>query len=374
MNVIMIPSVTGGLGHIGRTAALARAIARIAPHAKIEYLLDTEKMRPFNVDAAAAMGFRVNLLPLCPRTKRDAIVRACLAHADVIVEDTCRRLIAYRKLVPRAAWMSIPMYPLWDELFMDWPLLQQVDAIAWAYPPALEFPAELASLESKVLRIGPFLELGDIPKQRAARTSLGFSADEKVILYSPRGMSFGREFGEQVLAAVIGAVRTLRKKQSVRLVLTSVSQRDELRAPGVPEPLPNWVSVVPTLAPRQMLTYLRAADVAITEGSNATQEACALGTPVLMIPGTIYEAWLLGTHLHAVNGAKVIWIEKLGAPLLAKNLAELLNNKKSRQEVVANALHAVSGGLGIDAAARWVINAGARRTRRPKSLTTERRA
>lgn len=370
MNVIMIPSASGGLGHIGRTAALARAIARIAPLANIEYLLDTEKMRPFNVDAAAAMGYRVNLLPLSHRTERDAIVRACLSHADVIVEDTCRRLIPYRKIVPHAAWMSIPMYPLWDELFMDWPLLQQVDAIAWAYPPALEFPAELASLESKVLRTGPFLELGDIPKQRAARTACGFSKDDKVVLYSPRGMSFGREFGEQVLAAVIGAVRTLRKKQSLRLVLTSVKHRDELRAPGVPDPLPSWVSVVPTLAPRQMLTYLRAADVAITEGSNATQEACALGTPVLMVPGTIYEAWLLGTHLKAVNGAKVIWIEKLNASLMAENIAELLTNKKSRQAIVANALNVVSGGLGVDAAARWVIRAGSSKKLRPR--TTER--
>ncbi len=111
MNVIMIPSVTGGLGHIGRTAALARAIARIAPGVEIEYLLDTEKLRLFNVDAAAAMGYRINLLPKRERSNRDAIVRACLAHADVIVEDTCRTLIPYRKVVPHAAWLSVPMPP-----------------------------------------------------------------------------------------------------------------------------------------------------------------------------------------------------------------------------------------------------------------------
>jgi len=361
MNVILIPSVRGGLGHIGRTAALARAITRLAPQTHIEYLLDVEEIRAFNIDAAAAMGYRVNFLPLRHRNERDPVVRACLGHADVIVEDTSRSLIPYRAIVPHAAWLSIPMYPLWDELFMDWPLLQQVDAIAWAYPPALEFPPELASLSAKVLRTGPFMELADIPKQRAARNSLGFAPTEKILLYSPRGMSFGRDFGEQVLAAVIGAANILRKEQNVRLVLTSVNDRGDLRAPGVPEPLPKWISVVPTLASRQMLTYMRAADIAITEGSNATQEAAALGTPILMVPGTIYEAWVLGTHLQSVNGAKVIWIETVNASTLAENLRALLNDKGVRDTTVANAKQAVSGGSGVDAAARWVINAGKRR-------------
>lgn len=372
MNVIMIPSASGGLGHIGRTAALGRAITRIAPRTNIEYLLDMEKLRPFNVDAAAAMGYRVSLLPVRHRSDRDAIVRACLGHADVIVEDTCRSLIPYRQIVPHAAWMSIPMYPLWDELFMEWPLLQQVDAIAWAYPPALEFPAELASLESKVLRTGPFLEFGDIPQRRAARAALGFDADEKIVVYSPRGMSFGRVFGEQVLAALLGAVRAVHKKQRVKLVLTSVNDRDELRAPGVPDPLPKWVSVVPTLPQRQMLTYLRAADVAVTEGSNATQEACALGTPILMVPGTIYETWVLGTHLKKIDGAKVVWIENVDAATIAENLATLLNDARVRKRQTANAMNAVSGGKGVDTAAHWVIRAGRRANARRR--ITERAA
>lgn len=362
MNVIMIPSATGGLGHIGRTAALARAIARLKPDANIEYLLDTEKLRPFNVDAAAAMGYSVNFLPERTRTNREAIIRACLAHADVIVEDTCRTLIPYRKIVPHAAWMSVPMYPLGDELFLDWPMLHQVDAIAWAYPPALEFPAELAALKSKVIKAGPFFEIDDIPGKRTARARLGFSAEEKIVLYSPRGMSFGREFGEQVLAAVIGAIRNLRRKQPVRLVLTAVNDRKELRAPGVPDPLPKWVSVVPTLASRQMLTYLRAVDVAITEGSNATQEACALGTPILMVPGTIHETWLLGRHLQAVNGAEVVWIETVDTPTLTNKIGTLLNDQKLRKTLTASARQVVNGGLGVDAAARWVINAARRRT------------
>ena len=370
----MIPSAEGGLGHIGRTAALARAIERINSHARIEYLLDTERLRPFNVDAAAAMGYRVNLLPARKRSNRDAVVRASLAHADVIIEDTCRFLVPYRSIVPHPAWLSIPMFPLADELFLDWPVLRQVDAIAWAYPPALEFPPELAALRSKVIRTGPFLEIDDIPDKRAARRKLGIEAEEKVVLYSPRGMSFGRAFGEQVLAAVIGAVRALRKQYRVRLILTAVTNRDEIRAPGVPDPLPKWITAVPTVGARQMLTYIRAADVALTEGSNATQEACALGTPILMVPGPIYETWLLATHLHAVGGARVVWIEKVTAAALAATLQQLLHDARGRKTMTDNARQAVSGGGGVAAAARWVVEAGRARStgrRKPNAQATD---
>lgn len=365
----MLPSASGGLGHIGRTAALARAIARIAPHANIEYTLDAERIRAFNIDAAAAMGYRVNVMPARERRNRDGVVRASLAHADVIVEDTCRHLIPYRKIVPQAAWISIPMYPLGDELFNDWPLLQQVDAIAWAYPPALEFPAELAALRPKIIESGPFLEIEEIADKRAARRRIGIAADEKIVLYSPRGMAFGRAFGEKVLAAVVGAVRALRKKHVVRLVLPAVDDRNELRAPGVPHPLPKWVMPIPTIGSHEMLTYIRAADVAVTEGSNATQEACALGTPVLMVPGSIYETWLLGTHLHAASAATVVWIEAVDTPTLHARLAALLEDSVLRDVLTANARQAVSGGRGVQAVASWIVAAGNARVRATSKRT-----
>ena len=118
MNVVMIPSVSGGLGHIARTATLARMLQKLDPTVNIEYLLDTQQLRPFNIDATARTGFRVNLLPPRPRDARNGIVRACLGHVDVIVDDSMRDLVPLRQIVPRAAWISIPMYPLGDEIFL----------------------------------------------------------------------------------------------------------------------------------------------------------------------------------------------------------------------------------------------------------------
>src|SRR5215204_1273835 len=67
--------------------------------------------------------------------RRDDIVQAGFGEADVIVDDVARYLLPLRRLVPQAAWISILMHPVGDELFMDWPLLAQMDALIWAYPP-----------------------------------------------------------------------------------------------------------------------------------------------------------------------------------------------------------------------------------------------
>ena len=355
MRVVMIPSASGGLGHIGRTAALARRLQRLDPSIELEYLLDTQELRPFNIDAAAATGHRVNLLPALTRNDRASIVRACLGSFDIVIEDTCRHLIALRPIVPKSTWISIPMYPLGDELFMDWPLLAQSDGIVWPYPPSLEFPAELARFAEKLIKTGPFLELEGIPGRPQARRQLRFAKDERVLIYAPRGMTFGRPFGEQVLAALIGAATQLAKRHKVRLILASVRDRDELRGPGIPDPLPDCVTVLGPLGPSQMLTYMRAADVAVTEGSNMTQEAAAVGTPILMIPGTIYEAWLLGTSLKAVNGAKVLWIETVSAASVLDALCDLLGPAPARRQLLANARKVIAGGGGVDAAARFVL-------------------
>ena len=355
MRVVLIPSASGGLGHIGRTAALARQLQRCDASIELEYLLDTDNLRAFNIDAAAATGYKVNLLPALKRSQRDAIVRAALSSADIVIEDTCRHLIALRSIVPKSTWISVPMYPLGDELFMDWPLLAQSDGIIWAYPPSLDFPAELAPFAAKLIRTGAFLELGAIPDRAQARRRLRFAPDERVLIYAPRGMTFGRSFGEQVLAALIGAVMQLAQRRKVRLVLASVRDRDELRGPGIPDPLPDCVTVRGALAPIQMLTYIRAADVAVTEGSNMTQEAAALNTPILMIPGTIYEAWLLGTRLREVNGAKVLWIETVSVASVRDALRELLGAAPRRRSLLANARKLIAGGGGVEAAARFVL-------------------
>ena len=360
MNVMMIPSVDGGMGHIARTATLARMLIRLDPTVKVEYLLDTERLRPFNIDATARTGFRVNLLPPRPRDRRDAIVRAGLGDADVIVDDTSRYLIPLRRIVPRAAWISLPMYPLGDELFNDWPHLVQTDGIIWAYPPVLDFPPELELSGTKVLRTGPFFDFDDVPEREAARARLGFGPDEEVLIYAPRGMSFGREFGERVLAGVVGGAAALRKRRKrIRLVLLAVSDPEELRAPGVPARLPAWVTVVGVVPPAEMTTYLRAADIAVTEGSNMTQEAAALGTPILMVPGAIYETWLLGTRLYEHRAAHIIWIERVTTAAVAETFDEILTDVEARAAMTERARALVTGGSGVRAAACLVLEIAA---------------
>jgi hypothetical protein len=172
MRVIMLPSVAGGIGHISRTATLARMLQRLDPTVQVEYVLDADRLRPFNIDATRRMGFRPRLLPPRTRESRDAIVRACFDDADVIVDDVAPYLLPLRRLVPRAAWVSIPMHPIGDELFMDWPLMAQMDAIIWAYPPLVGLPPELAIVADKVVQTGPFLDLEDVPDKAAARVVL----------------------------------------------------------------------------------------------------------------------------------------------------------------------------------------------------------
>lgn len=364
MNVVMIPSVSGGFGHLGRTATLARTIQKINPAVNVEYLIDTEKLRLFNIDSALSTGIKVNLLPALKRNNREALVRACLRDADVIIDDTSSYLLPLRLIVPKAAWISIPMYPLADELFMSWPMLAQNDHIIWAYPPVLDFPPELNFFASKLLKTGPFLELEDVPEREAARAKVGFAQDEHVVLYSPRGMPFGRDFGERVLSSVFGAVSALRGRYpSLRLVLVAVREREELKAPGVPYEMPDYVDVIGVLSPADMLLYLRASDIALTEGSNTTQEAAALGTPVVMVPGTIYESWLLATRLLEHRAAQIIWIERVTPDSVAEAFQCILDKRGERHQMIEQARMLVTGGGGVGEAARLVIELGAERVR-----------
>ena len=331
MNVVMIPSVSGGIGHIARTATLARMLLKLHPAATIEYLLDSERLRPFNVDAAARTGFRVAMLPSRPRETRDAIVRACLGHADVVIEDTQRYLVPLRQIIPRAAWISIPLYPIGDELFTDWPFLAQTDAIIWPYAPFMGNPAELDIDADKVLQTGPFLELDGVPDRAGALAGLGFAPDEQLVVYAPRGMPFGRDFGQRVLAAVYGAVEALRAQHpTLRLVLLAVSRRDELYAAGVPETLPPWVEVVGVVTPEESLRYLRAAAITVAEGTSTAHEAMALGTPFVMVPGPIRETWLLGGRLAEEEAAQILWIERVTAEAMAHVFRTLLDRPGER--------------------------------------------
>lgn len=364
MHIVFIPSVEGGIGHISRTAILARRIKELDSSVTFEYVLDTDRLRPFNIDFARRTGHPVTLLPARNRQSRNSIVSHCLGRADVVVEDTSRYLIPLRQIIPHAAWISIPLIPVADELFMDWTHLAQTEGIIWAYAPLLGLPPELEieAIKSKVITTGPFLDIEDVPQKEEALKQLSFAEDEELIVYAPRGMPFGRAFGERILSSVYGAMNRLRAEQGrdkLRLVLLAVNNMDELRAEGFPKDLPEWVTIVGMVTPRESLTYTRAASIVIAEGTSTAHEAAGLGTPLVMVPGTIHETWLLGTKLGEANAAHILWIEGVTIDSMFDSFNRILTDDAKRKAMTTRAHEIVTGGGGVEKAARFVLEQAA---------------
>ncbi len=370
-HIVMLPSVSGGIGHISRTATLARMLRRLDPTVQIEYVLDADRLRPFNLDATLRMGFRPRLLAPRTRESRDAIVRACFGEADVIVDDVARYLFPLRRVVPRAAWISILMHPVGDELFMDWPLLAQMDALIWAYPPLVGIPSELEPVAAKLVQTGPFLDIEDVPDKAAARGQLGLAADEQVVVYAPRGFPFGKDFGHRMLASVYGAVEALRGSRwpRLRLVLLAVSDAAELRGvEELPAELADWVTVQGVVTPAEALIHARAADILIGEGTSTMHEGAALRTPLVLVPGPIQEATLLGTRLGQEKAAHAFTIDTVTADLFARTFEAVLTRGEEREAMTERAFTLVTGGGGVAAAARLVLEVAAGR----RALSSER--
>ncbi|MBV8890315.1 MAG: hypothetical protein JO267_01930 [Alphaproteobacteria bacterium] len=364
LRVVIVPSVTGGIGHISRSAALARALQRLDPGVEVEFVLDTERLRPFNIDAAMQMGFRPRLMPPRTRESRDGIVRACFGDPDVVVDDVCRYLLPLRQVLPAAGWISILMHPIVDELFLDWPFMAQMDALIWPYAPLVGFPAELASMADKICRTGPFLEIDDVPPRADARRQLGLRETGKAVVYAPRGFPFGPDFGHRVLASLYEAVAALRsgdRYPDLKLLLLAVKDRAELRAAGLPETLPDWVRVEGVVPAARSLLYARAADVLVAEGTSTMHEAAALHTPLLLIPGPIQEATTLAERLSEEKAARMLKINKVSPDTVAAVVTEILSNPIATTMALERAAQLVTGGGGTDAAAKLVLEVAARR-------------
>ena len=350
MKVAMVPSVSGGIGHISRAATLARALRRLDPSVGIEMVLDAERLRPFNVDAAMGMGYRPRLMP--PRTpeSRGPIVRACLGDADVIVDDVARYLLPLRHHVPQAAWVTVAMHPIGDELFMDWPLMAQMDAVIWPYPEAIGMPEELAIVADRVVRTGPFLDLAGVPDREGARRRLDLPPGP-LLVHAPRGFPFGAGFGHRVLGTVFAAASALRERHpGLRLVLLAV--RD-------PAELPPWVTVLGIQSQADTLLYQRAADVIVAEGTSTIHEAAALGTPMLVVPGPIREIELLAAALRRAEAAEVVPIGEVTVARLGEAMMHLLDGDGLRMAGRAGGL--VRGGGGVVQAARTILEVHRRR-------------
>jgi hypothetical protein len=322
-----MPSVSGGLGHITRTVKLARALERADPLLRISYVLFERHLRPFNLEVVERSGYPVRILPDPPRQERDEKVRSILGEADLVIDDTCLWPIPYRRILPRLkAWISIPMLPLWDELFMFWPLLEQVDHILYSYPSVMPVPAELDPFSHKLTITGPILDPDEMPTRAAARGRLGLADRERFITYAPRGFPFGREFGRRVLSGLIGAFRRLRREQpDLRLVLTAVPDPAAIQPPGLP-PLQQIDGLVlhGVLSPDVVRDHLAAADLVIVEGTSTLFDAAVARTPVLMVPGTIFETQLEGRWVEDREAGVVVWIDDLTRARMTASLRDAL--------------------------------------------------
>ena len=361
--IIMVPSASGGIGHISRTATLARAVRALDPLVEVEYVLDADRLRPFNIDATAKMGYRPRLMPVRSRESRDAIARNCLGDADVIVDDTTRYLIPLRPCLPRAAWVSIPMHPLHDELFLDWPFLKEVDAIIWAYAPLVGMPRDLDLVRDKVVATGPFLDVAGVPDRAESRAQLGLPADAKTVIYAPRGFPFGRDFGHRVLASVYGAVEALRRGPHPDLTLTLIAVSDPAELQGVPDvpaKLPDWVQVHGLVPQAEALTRMRAASVVIAEGTSTMHGAAALRTPMVLLPGPIAETTLLADSLGEQRGSCTFHVHKLTPEMLAHAFNAILTEPHNAKAMTERAFSLVTGGGGVKAAARLVLDIAAK--------------
>jgi hypothetical protein len=363
MKVIMLPCVEGGIGHISRTATLARALQRIDPSVEIEYVLDTVRLRPLNIEMTEQMGFRPRLLPPITRANRDAVVRDCLGNADIIVDDTARYLLPLRACVPQAAWVSIPIPPVGDELFGDWPFMKQMDAIIWAYAPLVALPPELSLVEDKIVKTGPFLDLASVPGKAEARARLGMAPGDPAILYAVRSFPFGREFGGRVLRGLYNAAEALRRDSHPGLTLHLLAVRDEGELRDVLQltgEWPDWVRLKGVISQEEALSHIRAADIAIGEGTSTMHEAAALGTPMVLVPGPISETLLLAEALGREKAAHAFMPEDIGSEGLEAAFRAILGNAEATATMTGRARSLVTGGGGVEAAARLVLDIGRR--------------
>jgi hypothetical protein len=358
--------VSGGIGHVSRCGALARALRRLDPTIEIEFVLDMDRLRWFNVEATERMGFRPRLMPLRTRENRNAVVRSSLGDPDLVVDDVSRHLLPYRQLVPQAGWVTIAMHPIGDELFHDWPHMAQMDAVFWPYIPLVGIPPELEIVKEKVVHTGPFLETDDVPDPAAAKVALGIPPDEKTVVFAPRGFPFGREFGHRVLGSIYGAVERIRQTVDPTLTLTLIAvtnPADLQGVAGVPSVLPDWVRVRGVVTAAESLAFTRSAALVVAEGTSTMHEAAALRTPLLMVPGPIQETWLLGTKLGEQKAAHLTWIEAVNAERFATVLESVLTDVQGTTAMTDRAHALVTGGGGVRAAAAAVLELATARRR-----------
>ena len=74
------------------------------------------------------------------------------------------------------------------------------------------------------------------------------------------------------------------------------------------------VAVRGVLPPEEARDHLAAADLAVVEGTSALFDAAAAGTPLLMVPGPIYETQLEGAWVRQHEAGVVVPIGEVTPP------------------------------------------------------------
>jgi UDP-N-acetylglucosamine:LPS N-acetylglucosamine transferase len=364
VNVAFIPSVSGGLGHVGRTLKLARALERTDPTLQICYVLDELELRPLNVDVVARTGYAYRMLPNPVHHERTEKIRAVLGDIDVVIEDTNRRLIAHRRILPRLrVWISIPMLPIWDELHMDGPLLEHADHILYTYPAVMPPPEELLPFHHKLTVTGPILDPEEMPSRAEARHRLGLDPEAGYVTYAPRGFPFGAWFGRRVLNGVVGGVMRLRRQRpGLHLVLTAVPDVAAVQPPRLP-PLDqiDGVEVVGTVSPETARDYVAAANAVVLEGTSTLFDAALARTPVVMVPGLIHETALEGTWVNEGGAGIVLRPEHVTHRTMAWALGAALDPVEGRER--SERLFTFVGTGGRDLAVSTILRVIAERVR-----------
>ena len=229
------------------------------------------------------MGYRPRLLPARTPESRGPMVRACFGDADVIVDDVMRFLVPLRRHVPRAAWISIAMHPIGDELFMDWPHAGADGRDHLGLPAGGGLPPELEMVADKVVQTGPFLDLDGVPERDAARARVGFEPGAPVIVYAPRGFPFGKEFGHRMVAARLRRGRHAAPRAATHGCAWSCSpsaiRRSCARSRACRRSCRPGSRCSASRRQEDTLVYQRAADILVAEGTSTIHEGAALGTP-----------------------------------------------------------------------------------------------
>jgi UDP-N-acetylglucosamine:LPS N-acetylglucosamine transferase len=139
------------------------------------------------------------------------------------------------------------------------------------------------------------------------------------------------------------------------------------------------VEVKGVVTPAESLLHARAADVLVGEGTSTMHEGAALGTPLVLVPGPIQEATLLAVRLGERKAAHVLRVDGAGAAAGGDAIAALttalpkasvealtaafdsaLSEPERRAGMTGRAHSLVTGGGGIEAAARVVLEAARR--------------